>query len=408
MFSRIYRILFYASAIYTLFIAYSVPCKSLSKQCAAEGAYWMFFPLVSFHIRVPSIPIAWLQEAHSSVKVIELFPQNDSLAIAKFAKLSAASRGDQVVILRSLWDDETQVTAGSGAVRPEIWSFNSFEAFRNHCDLSHPYNVQVYPKDLPRIIKSMDLGQFLDVAQARNESFVHYLVFELALLENQPALKNAYENFLGRLELRELVSGAHFSQAYLYQGSRYRTTVHNAIYNDYFLQVSGIKQWTFMNVEYFPYLGAVMGKAVWQSMHFRNHFMHPDSKIPYTVIDLRPGDLMYFPPLMPHQVVNKFVETDRQKLGFAIGIRAMELKHVLWSHDLLAPYTMLHLRGLTHSAIRGPKRRTGTGVDRFPKKKKMCSNDAIAGKGIPVFNGETLQVYKYVNESCKLVPVPDR
>lgn len=162
--------------------------------------------------------------------------------------------------------------------------------------------------------------QEVGLQDALNEMDKLYLGFSYTLLERNPRIWQDVNTMLssyGR-DLQEIIP-VNFSKhhAFLYEGKKYRTGLHQAPISDWFMQLSNTKRWRFMQPKYTPYARIVTHDGI--SLNSAWDFFPEDTRVPIVDVLTEPGDLMYFPAHWWHEVHN-----EGDEFGFAFGFRPFD------------------------------------------------------------------------------------
>jgi len=91
-------------------------------------------------------------------------------------------------------------------------------------------------------------------------------------------------------------------------GNENYATMHNGIADDSFIQIANTKRWILIHTRYFPYIHIIY-------RHFASMMMIDFPEVPHVVVDVGPGDFLYFPPAWCHAVVNM---DDTWGMGIAV------------------------------------------------------------------------------------------
>lgn len=303
---------------------------AFSEQWYAELWWWTKF-MLPFDAPAP-LPISVLKHKHSSIDVLEFWVHNDSEAVTKFLENTGKKHDDKVVILRGVWANNTETP---------MKNWNSIEAFRKYVDTSKTYEALISPTGTYRGYEEHKLETVLEHLPDRDSLWG--LIFDFTFLKTQDKVYDEYQNLWKQLDPRltkRIVERQVTTHTFIYHGNVWRTQMHAASADDYFLQVSNRKLWRFVNKKYMPYTNtikqSVLGVAfiLGTPCYFAPDF--PTDSVPYTEVTVGPGDLMWFPPWHWHEVLNK-----DDTFGMAYGIRTFDNPI-----DAFAPLTVYNLQGV--------------------------------------------------------------
>jgi len=329
------------SAILVIFYAYSINdvvhlAPMWSDQWWAEMRWWTLFMLP---IEAPApIPLSMLKHKHSDIEVLEFWVHNDSKAVEKFLQYAGnPEHDDKVVILRGVWANNTET---------KLRNWNTVEGMRMDADLSKEYEVLVSPPHHYRHYESHNLSYFFDNVERHDT--LHGLYFDFNFLTTQPEMFDEYKQVWSELDdklLHHIMDHVVTTHTFIYHGPTWRSPLHAAISDDYFLQVSGRKKWGFINKKYTPYVNARkvsrLGVAFIMETPYYMATDFPEDSVPFTEVTVGPGDLMWFPTWHWHDVTNLDNE-----LGVAFGMRTFTT-----IKDQFGPYNSYNLQGIAKLAV---------------------------------------------------------
>lgn len=381
-------ILVWARAIYDV----SILAPAFSEQWYAEMWWWTKWMFIR-GVQIAPLPTTYLQHAHSEIKVLELYPENDANAFKKFLECADSDEFDDTVcILRNVWSNYTE---------NKIQYFNNSDHFREMLNTSEVYNHISYAKGAPPEIYKNDFSTILDLIEEDNE-IATGLIFDFEFLEKNEYLNQVYTDLWKNLdeELAARIANtrekASISHTFVYHGSQMHSAMHAGFLPDYFLQVANEKRWKFMNKRYIPYVGLRRTNKFGTTITpFYLADGYPLPGIPHTEIILKPGDLMYFSTWHPHEVSN--VHADR--FGFAIGIRATlgpMFSERFWPQRVFNIMSLPNLAG----QIFAKNSFDGWKLNLLSK----CENPSGLAGYIPSFNGSRLTRFdmKRIDGECHL------
>lgn len=304
-------------------VAYKAPM--FSDQWWAEMIWWTKW-VCCIGIDFPPIPIHMLKHRHSEIKVMELFPHNDSQAIEKFLKYSMTKEyDDYVIILRNVWSEYPD---------NELRKYNSVEYFKENCDLDSEYPENVVRPDGPQTRKMEKLGTILD--NLNRTDALHALTFEFTLSQKEKHIHKAWGDLWNGIDkglADRLIKAPGLNHHFLFHGNRTHTQIHAAFIAGYFHMIANSKQWKFAHKAYTPYLGGWKKSSVTPAIPFYRFADYPEPGIPHTIVNFYPGDLAYFGAWQYHEVVNNH----HDRLGFGVGVRPTYFGSI---NGLLAPLAL--------------------------------------------------------------------
>merc|ERR1719204_2343069 len=273
--------------------------------------WWTKF-LVCRGMDIDPLPISSLEHHHSEIKILELFPANDSKAFEKFLSYAGtAAYDDTVIIVRNAW----------GAYPDnKLKDYTNLDHFRKVSNLSQEYWATHWNMGKKPSKTRANLSEVLDYIEDK-ETGLTGLLFDYTFLEKDMALQEAYKDLWTKLDpslglLNRIWGKKGKSHTFLYNGNGSYAPLHAAYSADYFVQVANTKRWYFINKRYFPYAKVKRTGFGIVNTYFYKSKDYPAPGIPYTTFDLHPGDLLYFDTFHLHEVENL-----EDTLGFAIGIR---------------------------------------------------------------------------------------
>lgn len=162
-----------------------------------------------------------------------------------------------------------------------------------------------------------------------------YLRFAQTLAPNNPEFDEALIKSIERIGplFPELVG--HLPNAnrlcFIGMGEKSKTTQHNAITDNWFLQVAGAKRWVITSPEYTPYMKAIFTNTI--ALGSLLPLYKEKMGIPVLEIVSEPGDLFFFPAFWWHEVNNQGA------LNFGCGIRPRENIFRIFKSVIFPPAT---------------------------------------------------------------------
>lgn len=289
----------------------------LSEQWWAEMIWWSKFficyPILS--VNIAPVPMSKLKHHHSKLNVIELFPDKDPEAVSKFLDMAEnKDHESDLIILRNVF------SVSKGNILEKL---RSADAWRKYADMSQMYEYALWHPNQQKQSMHTNMSVFFEDFESNKHRKT--MQFDFTLLKTQKIVLDEYKRLWKDLDQRlydriigTLQTSRAKSHSFLWYGSDNRTPLHAAPVADYFLQLANSKKWKFIHKHYIPYIysrlpdmapGILSTPVYWVDGY--------EGGIPYTELDLHPGDLMYFPTWHYHEVQN----LDPNALGFAIGIR---------------------------------------------------------------------------------------
>jgi len=148
-----------------------------------------------------------------------------------------------------------------------------------------------------------------------------YLRFTQTLAPRNPEFNQALRGSIERLGpmFAELVGQVDKANrlCFIGMGTNSMTTQHNAITDNWFLQVAGTKQWVLVPPEYTPYMKPHFTPTI--AMGSLLPLYNESMGLQVVTMESDPGDLLYFPGFWWHEVHNK-----GEHMNFGCGIRPRE------------------------------------------------------------------------------------
>lgn len=206
---------------------------------------------------------------------------------------TALQKKDRILLFKAFFADEAELLA---------WGREPAKYFKND-----PYLFQVPDArdsaSPPHAIQRRDLHAAIQDMAAGTRM---YLAFSLTLAEKNPQFRAHLERIL--LKLAEKVPLEHslrdcFSHSFLYHGNHFQALLHQAISPDFSFQIANSKYWRFVMHRWSPCMETVPERGipgVWLSKHQLIH----NTNIPYQEVLAEPGDILYFPEHLWHEVHN--------------------------------------------------------------------------------------------------------
>jgi len=192
-------------------------------------------------------------------------------------------------------------------------------AYYNDSDWDTAYEYPMWAGD------HISLEDFVDNT-LEGEHLPYYLGFNFKICEENPKVRSAVLSLLDEIvepiagpDYYSSNSGKYVSESegilhfveffFMYYGTQGYAAIHNAVMDDSFIQVRNTKRWVFTHPRYIPYM----------HMSFKNfgvaQFLDFE-ELPKQVVDVGPGEFLYFPPHYVHTVVNL-----EDTWGWGVGIR---------------------------------------------------------------------------------------
>jgi len=289
----------------------AVLTPAFSQQWYAELWWWTKFLILPW--APEPLDLSILKHRHSDMKLVEYWVHNDSEAVNKFIRnaQNLPEFDDTVIVLRGVWANNTDTP---------FRTFQSQKNFQAACE-DRDYDAIVSRVGKVRAYETNKLSTVFENLESRESLWG--LVFDFMFLQTQKYVWDEYEKLW--LSLSEglhtkILKRAATTHTFLYHGRTWKTELHAAPQDDYFLQVANAKTWGFINKKYTPYIGAVKRNvfAVSFIMGTPSYFCedYPEPGLPCLLTTLQPGDLMWFPSWHFHQVENEV-----EDFGLAFGIR---------------------------------------------------------------------------------------
>jgi len=308
---------------------------TFSAQWYAEIWWWTKFVFTSEDL--DPLPLSLLEVKHSKIDVHEFWVKNDSEAVNKFLHHAwNPEYDDSVIILRNVWAND------SDTIMQEL---NSIDAIRKYTEEREYESVVSHPDGAPRGFETRNLSFVLDNLESGDISEMRGLIFDFSFLDTQATIRDAYMSMWAKLDIRlhnRIKFFSRSSHTFLYNTNRWRTELHAAPADDYFLQVANQKNWGFINKKYTPYIGMVKQNTfgVSQIMGTPQYFAsdYPDHELPRTYVSVGPGDLMWFPSWHFHEVLNEYDD-----FGLAFGQRTFRN---IGTTEQFGPFWLYNIRGL--------------------------------------------------------------
>ena len=133
-----------------------------------------------------------------------------------------------------------------------------------------------------------------------------YLGFSVTLAQNNPTFRAHLERIL--LKIVDLLPPKDdirrcYTHSFLYHGNKYQALLHQATTPDFSFQIANSKYWRFVMHKWSPLMRAIPLSGVpgvWLSKHELIH--HSD--IPFEEVLAEPGDILFFPEHLWHEVHN--------------------------------------------------------------------------------------------------------
>jgi len=316
-----------------------------SRQWYAELWWWTKFLVLSpLWIDIDPLPLTYLENEHSSLKVVEVFPETDPQALDKFlshTNVKSRENNDKIVIMRNFW-------AHSDTVLKDL---NTIENMKKYLDLDQSYNAMVVPKHKKVEIRNMTLDEILKDLPNTEEKLT-MLSFTFPFLWSQDFFLEEYKKIyesLGSTLDKVMRDRKYVSSSFLYWGSIWRTRLHSGPASAFLLQIANSKKWNFIHKRYTPYVGAfrydsggVIATPIYWADDFPGH-------IPITEVTMNPGDMIWFGKFHLHDVYN--IHDD--KMGFAVSVRPVGLADKFAENVLaLKLYSISCLPGFLWNKIR--------------------------------------------------------
>lgn len=403
MFKRCGQFWLIIFSLYVARVLYYVPGTPFTLQWLAESWYWVVFPIWTGILAydTPAIPVSFLKEPHSQIKVVEFWMDRDADAPRKFVEHTKfenhAKYESEIVILRGIWANSTN----------ELQKMNTFQMLRDWADPDVIHKPDYYYPNGERVQKEVKFSQYVD--DMEKSDYPVTVSFDYQFLPAQDKIYNAYKSLVEEVGVSAAFMDHFFiTFIFLFKGNIFRSSMHANYAPGYFLPMANSKAWRWINKFYMPYLGMHKGNLENGGLRYGEHMVwNEDLGVPYTDIMLNPGDLLYFGSWHPHQVVNMVPDA----LGFAIGIR-----HV-GKEDLFGePFWPLHVYNLVHAPRMFFSKTHRTKKKAFlyegDKEQKLCKNMLTERPYTWAFNGTTMVRFDFVKENpddelCVLKHLPE-
>lgn len=151
-----------------------------------------------------------------------------------------------------------------------------------------------------------------------------YLGFNTALADDNPGIKSTLEGVLDKINAQGQFFNkfACLTHSFLYYGNQFQAALHQAVVQDFSIQLANSKTWRFIRPEFTPQMRAF--RADVPGVLYSSHGLIEGTGIPYSEVTAHPGDLMVFPEHWWHEVHN--IEPD--SYGLMIGFRDMSPNHL--------------------------------------------------------------------------------
>jgi len=338
------------------------------------------------------LPLSILKHEHSSLKVIELFPQEDPEAFDKFLEMTDnTDYNDYFVVLRNAW----------GSVENTWKLLNSSDALREHADLTQKYNYAEWYLNSMRKWKNDNFSVILDDFEGGFP--MKAMQFDYRFLRQQEHLFSEYRKLwedvhpgLGERMLSELDKGNTRHHFFMSYGNKYKTPLHGEPLVNYMLQVQHSKRWRMIHKKYTPYVGVMLSKApgiLATPLYYADQY---PGNMPYTELTLNPGDLMYFPSWHYHEVIN----VEDNQFSLSVGLRPPAAFHT-WREKFrpLAWYEWAWIPFAIIQRIGDAKKEVNT----FPKDPECPFGATDIQQG---FNGTVFIRFDHtkINGKCEFIP----
>lgn len=183
------------------------------------------------------------------------------------------------------------------------WSMDYFKNEHGEIEVTLQDNVGVNDRDNPNTLSKLKMREYIEQLQSGSKK---YLKFSRVI--NDPEILS---KFLKADWLKKFKRFFAFSNTYYFfiGGKDTKTPIHNGFATTVFVQVEGKKKWIFYQPEDRFSLGVRPERRSYYYSHADPHNVN-DPKFPLLAnakkheIILNPGDVLWLPPLVFHQVEN--------------------------------------------------------------------------------------------------------